>query len=98
MAKTYAKFSDPQVKDKAVDFFVSLHAAGTPNEVLEQIGSMVRKSGMDHFVAQFSYGGIPHDKGERNMRPLSHKRIPVLTNSNALKTDHSQTRAYSFYL
>jgi alkanesulfonate monooxygenase SsuD/methylene tetrahydromethanopterin reductase-like flavin-dependent oxidoreductase (luciferase family) len=93
MAKTYAKFSDPQVKDKAVDFFVSLHAAGTPNEVLDQIGSMVRKSGMDHFVAQFSYGGMPYEKCERNMRLFADKVMPVLKNDNAFKTDDSEARA-----
>src|SRR5260370_15103826 len=87
MAKTYAKFSDPQVKDKAVDFFVSLHAAGTPNEVLEQIGSMVRKSGMDHFVAQFSYGGVTQHKWRPNKLPLAPKAHPAAQKQHPLQAN-----------
>src|SRR5260370_9401483 len=34
MAKTYAKCSDPDAKDKAVDFYFRLHAAGTTNETI----------------------------------------------------------------
>src|SRR5712691_5429573 len=68
MAKTYSKFADPAVKSKAVEFFVSLHVAGTPQQCLDKISEIVAKTGMNHFVGQFSYGGMPYEKGEKNMR------------------------------
>jgi alkanesulfonate monooxygenase SsuD/methylene tetrahydromethanopterin reductase-like flavin-dependent oxidoreductase (luciferase family) len=68
MAKTYSKFSDPAVKAKAVEFFTSLHVAGTPQQCLDKIVEIRNRTGMDHFVGQFSYGGMPYEKCERNMR------------------------------
>jgi alkanesulfonate monooxygenase SsuD/methylene tetrahydromethanopterin reductase-like flavin-dependent oxidoreductase (luciferase family) len=82
MAKTYTKLTDPAVKAKAVDFFISLHAVGRPNEVIEQIAGMVQKTGMDHFVAQFSYGGMPYATCERSMRMFAEKIMPVMKNDS----------------
>jgi alkanesulfonate monooxygenase SsuD/methylene tetrahydromethanopterin reductase-like flavin-dependent oxidoreductase (luciferase family) len=78
MAKTYSKFSDTAVKSKAVDFFVSLHVAGTPQQCLDKITEIRNKTGMDHFVGQFSYGGMPYAKGEKNMRLFAEQVKPIL--------------------
>jgi len=83
LAKTYTKFTDSQVKSKAVDFFVSLHVAGTPKECLDQIAEIKQKTGMDHFVGQFSYGGMPYELCERNMRLFAQKVMPVLKEDSA---------------
>jgi alkanesulfonate monooxygenase SsuD/methylene tetrahydromethanopterin reductase-like flavin-dependent oxidoreductase (luciferase family) len=78
MAKTYSKFSDPAVMAKAVDFFVSLHVAGTPQQCLDKITEIRNKTSMDHFVGQFSYGGMLYERCERNMRLFAEKVKPIL--------------------
>ncbi len=78
MAKTYSKFSDLTVKTKAVDYFVSLHVSGTPQQCLDKITEIRNRTGMDHFVGQFSYGGMPSEKCEKNMRLFAEKVKPVL--------------------
>jgi len=83
MAKTYSKFSDPTVKAKAVEFFTSLHVAGTPQQCLDKIAEIRNKTGMDHFVGQFSYGGMPYERGEKNMRLFAEKVKPVLQDNAA---------------
>ncbi len=93
MAKTFSKFADPQVKAKAVEFFVSLHVAGTPEDCLAQIAEITRKSGMDHFVGQFSYGGMPYQECERNMRLFAQKVMPVLKQDQAFASPSEEARA-----
>lgn len=86
MAKTYSKFSDPQIKSKAVDFFVSLHVVGTPKDCLEQIATMVQKTGMGQFIAQFSYGGLSYDKCALDMRLFADKVMPTLKKDALFKS------------
>ncbi|MBI3801172.1 MAG: LLM class flavin-dependent oxidoreductase [Deltaproteobacteria bacterium] len=83
MAKTYSKFSDSTVKAKAVEFFTSLHVAGTPQQCLDKIAEIRNRTGMDHFVGQFSYGGMPYERGEKNMRLFAEKVKPVLQDNAA---------------
>ena len=83
MAKTYSKLTDNSVKSKAVDFFVSLHVTGTPQQCLDKIAEIRNKTGMDHFVGQFSYGGMPYAKAEKNMRLFAEKVKPTLQDNNA---------------
>jgi hypothetical protein len=40
-------------------------------------------TGTDHVVTEFSYGGIPHDEGEKNMRLFASRVLPVLQNDTA---------------
>lgn len=93
MAKTYSKLTDPAVKAKAIDFFVSLHAVGRPQEALDQIATMVQKTGMDHFVAQFSYGGMAYEKCERNMRMFAEHILPALKNDSFFARGSAEARA-----
>lgn len=93
MAKTYAKFSDSNVKSKAVDFFVSLHVTGTPQQCLDKIVQIKAKTGIDHFVGQFSYGGMPYAQGERNMRLFAEKVKPILQDEASFPSAPIEARA-----
>ena len=92
MAKTYSKFSDPTVKSKAVEFFVNLHVTGTPQACLDKIAEMKAKTGMDHFVAQFSYGGMPYELCERNLRLFAEKVKPTLQNDTFFTSTQDEVR------
>jgi alkanesulfonate monooxygenase SsuD/methylene tetrahydromethanopterin reductase-like flavin-dependent oxidoreductase (luciferase family) len=70
-----AKTTTPE---QGVDGFVSLQVAGTPDQCLEQIHTMQDKVGLNHFIAVFSYGGMPHDTAERNLRLFAAEVMPKL--------------------
>jgi len=79
MAKTYAKInSSAEAKAKATDFYVSIQIVGTPKDCLDKIAELQRCTGMDHLVTEFSFGGLPHEEAEVNMRLFADKVIPVL--------------------
>jgi len=78
MAKTYAKMKDESFRDKAMDFYVSIQIVGTPKESLDKIAELQRLTGMDHLVTEFSFGGLPHEQAELNMRLFADKVLPVL--------------------
>jgi hypothetical protein len=40
-------------------------------------------TGTDHVVTEFSFGGIPHDDAEKNMRLFASQVLPVLQNDSA---------------
>jgi hypothetical protein len=35
-------------------------------------------TGTDHIISDFSYGGMPHEDGELNMRLFADRVVPVL--------------------
>jgi alkanesulfonate monooxygenase SsuD/methylene tetrahydromethanopterin reductase-like flavin-dependent oxidoreductase (luciferase family) len=78
MAKTYAKMKDESFRDKAMDFYVSIQIVGTPKECLDKIAELQRLTGMDHLVTEFSFGGLPHEQAELNMRLFADKVLPAL--------------------
>jgi alkanesulfonate monooxygenase SsuD/methylene tetrahydromethanopterin reductase-like flavin-dependent oxidoreductase (luciferase family) len=78
MAKTYAKMKDDGFRDKATEFYVSIQIVGTPADCLEQIGELHRLTGLDHLVTEFSFGGLPHEEAEINMRRFADRVMPVL--------------------
>jgi alkanesulfonate monooxygenase SsuD/methylene tetrahydromethanopterin reductase-like flavin-dependent oxidoreductase (luciferase family) len=78
MAKTYAKMKDDSYRDKATQFYVSIQVVGTPRDCLDQIAELQRLTGTDHLVTEFSFGGLPHEEAEVNMRLFADKVIPVL--------------------
>ena len=79
MAKTYAKInSSAEAKAKATDFYVSIQIVGTPKDCLDKIAELQRCTGMDHLVTEFSFGGLPHEEAEVNMRLFADKVMPVL--------------------
>jgi alkanesulfonate monooxygenase SsuD/methylene tetrahydromethanopterin reductase-like flavin-dependent oxidoreductase (luciferase family) len=79
MARTYAKINESaETKQKATDFYVSIQIVGTPADCLEQIRELQRCTGMDHLVTEFSFGGLPHEEAEVNMRLFADRVLPVL--------------------
>jgi alkanesulfonate monooxygenase SsuD/methylene tetrahydromethanopterin reductase-like flavin-dependent oxidoreductase (luciferase family) len=79
MAKTYAKINaSAEAKEKATNFYVSIQIVGTPKDCLDQIAELQRCTGMDHLVTEFSFGGLPHEEAEVNMRLFADRVLPVL--------------------
>jgi alkanesulfonate monooxygenase SsuD/methylene tetrahydromethanopterin reductase-like flavin-dependent oxidoreductase (luciferase family) len=83
MAKTYSKMKDESYRKKATDFYVKIQVVGTPDECLEQIAELRRLTGTDHLVTEFSFGGMPHDQAELNMRLFADRVMPVLQRDRA---------------
>ena len=79
MAKTYAKIGESaETKQKATDFYVSIQIVGTPSDCLEKIAELQRCTGMDHLVTEFSFGAMPHEEAEVNMRLFADRVMPTL--------------------
>ncbi len=79
MARTYAKINESEeLRTKATDFYVSIQIVGTPDDCLQQIGELQRLTGLDHLVTEFSFGCLPHEEAECNMRLFAERCLPVL--------------------
>ncbi|HZT86878.1 MAG TPA: LLM class flavin-dependent oxidoreductase [Stellaceae bacterium] len=94
MAKTYAKMKDDTFRDKATEFYVSIQIVGTPNDCLEQIGELQRLTGLDHLVTEFSFGAMPHEEAELNMRLFADRVMPVLQRDPAFVGGHAPGQAH----
>jgi alkanesulfonate monooxygenase SsuD/methylene tetrahydromethanopterin reductase-like flavin-dependent oxidoreductase (luciferase family) len=91
LAKTYTKLTaDEQAKAKAVEFYRSLHAAGTPDQVLEKIRYIHHTVPLEHMVGTFAFGGLPYPKLERSFKLFAEKVLPVLQNDPAFKLPKEQ--------
>lgn len=91
LAKTYTKLTaDEQAKAKAVEFYRSLHAAGTPEQVLEKIRFIHHTVPLEHMVGTFAFGGLPYPKLERSFKLFAEKVLPVLQNDPAFKLPKEQ--------
>ena len=93
MAKTYAKMKDDAVRDKATEFYVSIQIVGTPDDCLQQIAELRALTGMDHLITEFSFGGMPHEEAELNMRLFADRVMPVLQRDTAFTTAAPQRAA-----
>ena len=79
MARTYAKIGESaETRKKATDFYVSIQIAGTPADCLEKIAELQRLTGLDHLVTEYSFGAMPHEEAELNMRLFADKVLPIL--------------------
>jgi alkanesulfonate monooxygenase SsuD/methylene tetrahydromethanopterin reductase-like flavin-dependent oxidoreductase (luciferase family) len=83
MAKTYSKMKDPGFRKIANEFYVSIQVVGTPKDCMEQIAELRGLTGMDHLVGEFSFGGMPHERAEKNLRYFADKCLPTLHNDTA---------------
>src|SRR5947208_13348416 len=83
MAKTYARLQSPEERVRATEFYVKIQIVGTPEDCIQQIAELQRVTGTDHVVTEFSFGGIPHDDAEKNMRLFASRVLPVLQNDSA---------------
>jgi alkanesulfonate monooxygenase SsuD/methylene tetrahydromethanopterin reductase-like flavin-dependent oxidoreductase (luciferase family) len=71
---------EPGGPDRLSDFFVGLHPWGTPEQVHEKILEIQALTGCEGFVSIFSYGGMPYELAERNMRLFAKTVMPELKN------------------
>jgi alkanesulfonate monooxygenase SsuD/methylene tetrahydromethanopterin reductase-like flavin-dependent oxidoreductase (luciferase family) len=79
MARTYAKINESaESRQKATDFYVSIQIVGTPNDCLDKIGELQRLTGLDHLVTEYSFGAMPHEEAEGNMRLFADRVLPIL--------------------
>jgi len=78
MAKTYSKLKDEEARQKMTDFYVKIQIVGTPNDCIEQVRELRALTGTDHIVSDFSYGGMPPEDGELNMRLFATQVMPTL--------------------
>jgi alkanesulfonate monooxygenase SsuD/methylene tetrahydromethanopterin reductase-like flavin-dependent oxidoreductase (luciferase family) len=78
MTKTYVKMKEDAARQKATEFYVKIQIVGTPDDCIQQIAELRAVTGTDHLIADFSYGGMPHEEGELNMRLFADRVVPVL--------------------
>ena len=78
MTKTYVKMKEEAARQKATEFYVKIQIVGTPDDCIQQIAELRAFTGTDHVIADFSYGGMPHEEGELNMRLFADRVVPVL--------------------
>jgi alkanesulfonate monooxygenase SsuD/methylene tetrahydromethanopterin reductase-like flavin-dependent oxidoreductase (luciferase family) len=83
MAKTFSKMKEPEFREKATGFYVSIQVVGTPDDCLEQLAELQRLTGLDHLVTEFAFGGMPHEQAEMNMRLFAERVMPVLQRDRA---------------
>src|SRR5207248_788159 len=83
MAKTYARLQSEDERIRATEFYVKIQIVGTPEDCIAQIAELQRVTGTDHVVTEFSFGGIPHDDAEKNMRLFASRVLPVLQSDSA---------------
>ncbi|MBV8136110.1 MAG: LLM class flavin-dependent oxidoreductase [Deltaproteobacteria bacterium] len=86
IGRTYSKLqADPEQKSKAVDFYRSLHAAGTPAQVLEKLRHIHQSVPLEHVIATFAFGGLPRPKLDRSFQLFAEQVLPVLKNDPAFE-------------
>jgi len=78
MAKTYSKLKDPEARQDMTKFYVSIQVVGTPDDCIQKLGELQRLTGTDHVVCDFSYGGMPREDAELNMRLFADRVMPVM--------------------
>ncbi len=76
--KPVGKDAGPEMADKMTEFFLKLQVWGTPEQCYERIVEFKQRTGAEAFTAVFSYGGMPHDLAERNMRMFAREVMPEL--------------------
>ena len=74
---------DESFRQKATDFYVKIQVVGTPDDCLQQLAELQRLTGLDHLVTEFSFGGMPHEEAELNMRLFADRVMPVLQRDRA---------------
>jgi alkanesulfonate monooxygenase SsuD/methylene tetrahydromethanopterin reductase-like flavin-dependent oxidoreductase (luciferase family) len=91
LEKTYSKLqADTEAKAKAIEFFRSLHAAGTPEQVLEKLRYIHQTVPLEHVIGTFAFGGLRYPKLERSYKLFAEKVLPVLKNDPAFQYPHDR--------
>ena len=77
--------ADNEAKAKAIEFFRSLHAAGTPAQVLEKLRYIHQTVPLEHVIGTFAFGGLPYPKLEKSFKLFAEKVLPLLKNDPAFE-------------
>ncbi|MGH7932039.1 MAG: LLM class flavin-dependent oxidoreductase [Candidatus Binataceae bacterium] len=86
LAKTYTKLNaDAEARAKAAAFYRSLHASGTPAQVLEKFRYIHEIVAFGHQSATFRIGSIPFPKMEQSFKLFAEKVLPVLQHDPAFQ-------------
>lgn len=65
-------------REQFVRFLADLQVWGTPDEVADKLMEYQQMIGAGGIIGVFSYGGMPYDKAEANLRLFSEKVMPRL--------------------
>ena len=85
----YDRLTAPGGMEKMTDFYIKLHAWGTPEQVLDKIVAFSDLVGSDSVVGVFRYGGMPPQQAEANMRTFAREVMPRL---KSLPHGHLRTK------
>ena len=53
-------------------------SSARPRDCLEKIAELQRLTGLDHLVTEYSFGAMPHEEAELNMRLFADKVLPII--------------------
>jgi alkanesulfonate monooxygenase SsuD/methylene tetrahydromethanopterin reductase-like flavin-dependent oxidoreductase (luciferase family) len=81
---SFADKSDSITTMSGVDGFMDVNIIGTPEQCLERIRQCRDLIGFDHFIGQFSYGGMPYEVAERNLQLFAREVAPELQHENSV--------------
>jgi alkanesulfonate monooxygenase SsuD/methylene tetrahydromethanopterin reductase-like flavin-dependent oxidoreductase (luciferase family) len=73
-----AAINEPGGVDAMVEFFLGLQIWGTPEQCYDKIVNCTNRCGADSFSAVFSYGDMPYDYAEKNVRTFAREVMPRL--------------------
>ena len=76
---------EPTPPAKATEFYVSIQIVGTPDDCIQKIAELQQLTGLDHLITEFSFGGMPHEEAEINMRLFADKVLPVLQRDRVVR-------------
>jgi alkanesulfonate monooxygenase SsuD/methylene tetrahydromethanopterin reductase-like flavin-dependent oxidoreductase (luciferase family) len=78
-----AAASAPGGLDAMTEFFLGIQIWGTPAMCYDKIMDVMRRTGGGALNGVFSYGGMPFDMAEANMRLFAREVLPELSKVNA---------------
>ena len=70
--------NSPGGVDAMVEFFLGLQIWGTPEQCYNRIVEVANRTGGEAFNGVFSYGGMPYDYAEQNLRTFAKEVMPEL--------------------
>ena len=65
-------------RTRCVEFFLGLQVWGTPEQCYEKIVDTIERTGGEAFTGVFSYGGMPYEIAEANLRLFAAEVMPEL--------------------
>lgn len=86
-ASTQEHFSQLKARSYCDPSYVEMQLVGTPDDCIQQIGELVRLTDLEHLVLEFSYGGMPHQEAESNMKLFASEVLPNLRRDRVDKVD-----------